>query len=435
MTAKDITDARVSLQLYPGYTETDTQIFAEFINPERKAQPGFLVDFLGSRIRTTSVWKEARTLDGQLIDIPVPADFHSEAIEWIGLLKSVRGATDQYVAMELGAGFGPWAVAGGVAARLRGIKDIRLCAVEGDAEHFQFLRQHFVDNDFEPDRHLLLHAAVGMNAGVAQWPIIDDLPASESWGSRLIGNNGDSVGQRSRRTKEIEVIPVLDLVIREPCWDLIHIDVQGDEVDICRSCIDELNARVRWIIVGTHSRKIEGDLLELMCHAGWLLEHEKPVKFSFVPNSMKLEEMTTVDGTQVWRNPRFVYNLDCLTSFSHDITSSTHEFRMRVGASYTIEINVKNTGTEPWVGRAQITPINASYRWLDTSGNVLPFEGSRTTLNNSLIRPGENIPLKLQVVAPPSLGLYTLCVSMVQEGVAWFCDQGAKPLLLQVIVS
>src|SRR5689334_17320498 len=157
---KDLTDAHVALQLFCGYNEADTTIFAEFINARAKPEPGFIVDFLGSRIRTGSVWKEARQLDGQLIGIPVPADFHAEAVEWIGLLKAVRGAQGQYVAMELGAGFGPWSVAGGLAARQRGIKDIRLCAVEGDSQHFRFLRQHFADNGFDPDQHSLFEAAV-----------------------------------------------------------------------------------------------------------------------------------------------------------------------------------------------------------------------------------------------------------------------------------
>src|SRR5690348_12170114 len=389
--------------MFAGYTEEDTAIFAEFANPERKPERGFLVDFLGSRIRTTSVWKEARTLDGQLIGIPVPADFHAETIEWIGLLKSVRSATGEYVAMELGAGFGPWAVAGGVAARSRGIKNIRLYAVEGDPQHFQFLRQHFVDNGFEPNRHTLLEAAVGAHAGVAQWPASEDSSATEEWGNRPIQGTSDYVGRQFQKTNQIDVIPMLDLVVREHRWDLIHIDVQGDEMDICRSCIDELNARVRWMVVGTHSRKIDGDLLELMCRAGWLLEHEKPAKFAFTPNPTTLEAMTTVDGTQVWRNPQLVHTENYLASFSQEITSPTHEFRVRAGATYAIHIDVKNTGTQPWFGQVQTAPVNASYRWLDANGNVLPIEGNRALLNRP-IRHGESDSLKLQVMAPPVPG-------------------------------
>ncbi len=435
MTAKELTEAHVALQLFPGYTDADTSIFAEFVNPEAKPEPGFLVDFLGSRIRTSSVWKQARALDGQLIGIPVPTDFHAETIEWIGLLKAVRSAAGQYVAMELGAGFAPWTIAGAVAARLRGIRNIRLCAVEADPHHFQFLRQHFIDNGFDPDQHALFEAAVGVNGGVAQWPVSENASASEEWGSRPFEANRDYRGLQFQNTKRIDIVPMRDLVVREPRWDLIHIDVQGDEVEICRSCIDELNSRVRWIIAATHSRKLDGDFLELMCRAGWALEHEKPARFTFVPNAPTLEAMTTIDGTQVWRNPRLIHAGDHLTSFSQEITSSIHELRVEAGVTYTLHITVKNTGTQPWFGSSQSAPVNASYRWLDTDGNVLPIEGNRAQLTRPIVRPGESDDLKLQVMAPPHPGSYVLWISMVQEGVCWFYAKGTKPLALHVTVD
>ncbi|HEX4169521.1 MAG TPA: FkbM family methyltransferase [Bryobacteraceae bacterium] len=435
MTAKDVTDAHVSLQLFPGYTDADTAIFAEFLNPNAKPEPGFLVDFLGSRIRSSSLWKTARELDGKVGAIPVPADFHAEAIEWIGLLKTVRNAVNEYVAMELGAGFGPWLIAGGVAARLRGIGDIRLCAVEGDSEHFEFLRQHFTDNGFDPDRHTLFQAVVGAKAGVAQWPVNGDAPASEEWGARPLKAGQDYRGLQFQKTKRVDIISMRDLVRREPHWNLIHIDVQGAEVEICRSCIDELSARVRWIIAATHSRKLDGDLIELMYGAGWVLEHEKPAKFSFVPNAASLEAMTLIDGTQVWRNPRLLQGGDPLTSFSQEISSHIHELRAKAGSTFSLDIDTKNTGTQPWFGRAISAPVNASYRWLDGGGNVLPIEGNRAHLNRPVLRPGESDRLKLPVAAPPNPGSYILWVSMVQEGVAWFYDKGAKPLVLSAKVD
>jgi FkbM family methyltransferase len=437
LTAKDLTDAHVALQLFPGYDEADTRIFAEFSNANSKPELGFLTDFLGSRIRTTSLWKEVRKLDGQMVGIPVPGDFHAEAVEWIGLLKAVRGAAHEYVAMELGAGFGPWIIAGATAARLRGIDNIRLCAVEGDPQHFQFLRQHFIDNGFDPTRHRLIEAAVGARAGVAQWPIIESSSAAEEWGQRPMQFNQDYTGRYFQKTKSIEVIPMLDLVVKEPCWDLIHIDVQGDEVDICRSCLDELNARVRWIVVGTHSRKLDGDFLDLMGSAGWILEHEKPTKFNFVPNYTKLEAMTTVDGTQVWRNPRLttIHEGDRLSSFSQKITSPTRQFRVKAGDTYLLSVEATNTGSQPWMGGDCAAPVNASYRWLDSNGNILPIEGNRAPLENRTVRPGESISLELNVVVPPRPGSYTLSLSMVQEGIAWFIDRGATPLVIPAAVD
>ncbi len=430
LNSKDLTDAHVALQLFAGYSDADTEILAEFINPDAKPEPGFLVDFLGSRIRSTSLWKEARALDGQLIGTPIPADFHAEAIEWIGLLKAVRSAVGQYVAMELGAGFGPWIVAGAVAARRWGIKDIRLCAVEGDPHHFRFLRQHFLDNGFDPDQHRLIEAAVGVDAGAAHWPISEASSAAEEWGSRPLEANRDYRGLQFQNTKRVEVVAMRDVVKAQPLWDLVHIDVQGNETEICRSCIDELNSRVRRVIAATHSRKIDGDLLELMFRAGWYLEHEKPAKFAFMPNHATLEAMTTIDGTQIWRNPRLLRAGDELSSFSQEITSPVHELRIAAGGTSTIPITVKNTGTQAWFGRVPRAPVNASYRWLDVNGNALPIEGDRALLNRPMLSPWETDELRLQIPAPLGPGSYIIWISMVQEGVAWFYDRGGKPLVL-----
>jgi FkbM family methyltransferase len=433
--AKDITDNHVTLQLFPGYSEYDLAIFSEFVNPDAKPEPGFIVDFLGSRIRATSVWKDARNLAGQLLDIPVPADFHAETIEWIGLLKAVRSARNRYVAMELGAGFGPWIVAGGVAARRRGIKSIRLYAVEGDPQHFRFLTQHFADNRFEPDQHVLIRAAVGATDGLATWPVLDEAAASESWGDRPIRSTGDYAGRSLSDTQPVPVVAMRDLVVREPLWDLIHIDIQGDEVAVCGSCVEELSARVKWLIVGTHSRKIDGDLLELMCSAGWLLEHEKPAKFTFFSNPATLEAMTTLDGTQVWRNPRFFQPGERLTSFAQEITSPIRNLRLKAGGSCEIGIEARNTGTEPWFRAVQTTPVNVGYRSVDTRGNVLAIEGNRAALDRDIVEPGQCCRTSITVTAPTSPGLYELWISMVQEAVAWFHERGAKALILPAVID
>lgn len=303
MTVKDVTEAHIYLQMYPGYSETDLALLNDFLVGVRQPEPGFLVDFLGSKIRATSLWKQGRSLEGHVLGLPVPGDFHAEAVEWIGLLKAVKSAAGQYVAMELGAGFGPWTIAGAVAARHRGIRDIRLTAVEGDPAHFRSLRQHFLDNGFAPDHHRLVQAAVGVSAGVAEWPVLDDAEAVEEWGNRPITDGSCYTGQAPRPTRKIQMIPMRDLVTQERRWDLIHIDVQGGEFEICQSCVEALNERVHWLLIGTHSRKIEGDLLDLLYRSGWQLEHEKPAKFVPQPKPPSLEAMTTLDGTQVWRNP------------------------------------------------------------------------------------------------------------------------------------
>jgi len=130
-----------------------------------------------------------------------------------------------------------------------------------------------------------------------------------------------------------------------------------------------------------------------------------------------------------------IHKGDHLTSFSQEITSPVHEFQVKAGGTYTVDISTKNTGTQPWFGGGQAMTVDVGYRWFDTKGNVLPIEGNRTQLDRPAVQPGESERLKLQVGAPANPGSYILWISMVQEGVAWFYTEGAKPLILQVTVD
>lgn len=282
----------------------DRRFLELFQNKDAHPRPGFVTDFLGTRIRTSSLWSEAKSLDGKLLGLPIPGDFQAETIEWVGTLSSVADAQVRYRAMELGAGFGPWVVAAGNAARGRGISDIKLYAVEGSPQRYATLVQHFEDNAFPPSDHILLNAAVGTADGEVHWPASDD-PLNDS-GSRPLAD-GTSKDYRGIDFNIINVrmIAFGDLLKREPIWDLIHIDIQGHEFDVCQSCISELNERARWLVIGTHSRKIDGDLIELFCLEGWILKDETPCKFQHgIERPESLEALSIADGTQIWLNPR-----------------------------------------------------------------------------------------------------------------------------------
>lgn len=126
---------------------------------------------------------------------------------------------------------------------------------------------------------------------------------------------------------------------------------------------------------------------------------------------------------------------DRLTSFSQEITSPINQFQVKAGGTYTLDINVKNTGSQPWFGGKQPMSVDVGYRWVDADGKLVPMEGNRAALDRPVLHPGESDGLKLQVLAPPNPGPYTLWISMVQEGVAWFFDKGTKPLTVQVTVE
>jgi FkbM family methyltransferase len=299
-------------ETYAGYSGADLWVFDLFAHARPQPAPGFATDFLGTRTRTSSLWDSVRSFDGQVMGRPVPHDLF-EAIEWVGLLKAVASARDgRFTAMELGAGWGPWLVAGARAAHLRGLHDVRLLGVEADPGRFALMRQHFVDNDLDPDAHSLICAAVGVEKGHARWPRIAD-PANAG-GARPVReaegtlDQGDEAYMRGAMDDfiDVDIVPLADLLAREPVWDLVHIDVQGWEATLCAGCVEPLNTRARWLVIGTHSRAIDGRVIEILHGAGWVLENEKPTRFVFDAAQSSLELMTDVDGVQVWRNPRLV---------------------------------------------------------------------------------------------------------------------------------
>jgi FkbM family methyltransferase len=200
------------------------------------------------------------------------------------------------------------AMAGAIAARVVGITSSRLYGVEADPEHVASMRQHFLDNDLDPSGHVLLQAAVGPETGVARWPRYPD--ARNMWGARPLRHGSredeDYPNPATRNFIEIEIMKASELLLREPLWDMLHIDIQGWEGAVCGSCIDQMTERVRWVILGVHSRILDADLLRLFHGAGWILEHEKPTQFRFAPEKASFESMVIADGTQIWRNPRMV---------------------------------------------------------------------------------------------------------------------------------
>lgn len=293
-------------QRFPGYRDDELSIIREFHNTDPRPTPGFIIDFLGVRTATDILWQSMAPHDGQVWAQPIPSDFHAEAVEWIGVLKAVKGAAGKFSVIELGAGFGTWAIGSAVAARSRGIDDIRIYMVEGDSRHCASAQHHFRNNGFDPKRHHIINAAVGPENGVAYWPKEEGEPSTDNWNNRpSVADEPDYLARSIEQLREIKVVAMRDLLMNEKRWNLVHLDVQGHEVDIVRSCLSLFTERVEWIVVGTHSRKIDGDFMQMMYDEKWVCENEKPAGIKYNGHFPTLEGMTVLDGTQVWRNPRF----------------------------------------------------------------------------------------------------------------------------------
>lgn len=273
-------------------------LVARFAVCDGRGEEGFWVDFLGVRTRCAYLPQDFARFSGQVL---APPDQRSEDIhdlaEWIVLLKAVDEAEKRgrFAVAELGAGWGPWLVAGARAAAIIGIKDVELFGVEGSREHVSFLHQHFRDNGIDPDAHRIVHGVVGTSDGVAHFPRLPN-PA-EDWGAKALFDS-----DAAAETEEVPCFSIDSLLQQHDTIDLLHCDIQGVEGEALPAAARALKNGVRRIVVGTHSREVEGRLIDFFAGDGWVCEHEACCKFlQSHAGTMDL----IVDGCQIWRNRAF----------------------------------------------------------------------------------------------------------------------------------
>ena len=234
---------------------------------------------------------------------PMPVgSCQGETAEFVGALRSILDAShSRYRMLECGAGYGTWMAITFAAAAQKRLSDVHVYGIEGDEGHFEFLLEHMADNNIGPNQFTAYKGAVGSDPGFAEWPVVDD--PSDVYGSRPVGRDGITYhGSRPARTTTVKIFSLSEILLREPVWDLVHMDIQGGEGDLCRSCISMMSERVRRVVVGTHSRALDGDVMATFHAAGWSLENEKPTISHWQDDAATLETMAAVDGIQVWRN-------------------------------------------------------------------------------------------------------------------------------------
>jgi FkbM family methyltransferase len=278
-----------------------------FADPAPLARQGYVTDFTGV-MTDVRVIAGLAALSGTVEGLPIPGNFHGEAIEWLWVLKSVLGARDTYVILELGAGWGPWCAIAHRAARRREIMNIHVVAVEGDAGHVQFIRNHFAVNNIPEADATIVHGVVGMTDGTAEFPR-HRVSSTDYGGAAAFGEGAAArsnleyfVALRGDNVAEVERLPCFSLsglLLKFPTVDLVHCDIQGGELDVLSSAMPILIHRVRRIIVGTHSHKLDRDVAVLLARAGWLCEGLT----SAVMHQQQDAAVGIRDGCQVWANP------------------------------------------------------------------------------------------------------------------------------------
>jgi len=299
------------------------KVFSYF-RPFSGPVPAFCeVDFLGTLTRHEFV---AGLLPGRCYPIEVQdyyPDFDEEYFEWIALLEAVVSARGSFTMIELGAGFGRWTVRAAAAWRqCHPDLPIRLIAVEPEPVVFGWMRQHFADNDVDERGHSLIHAAISDAPGSAMFYIggprggpFDRHP--NSWYGQALTKDYDAAGlnrpdgvyagfrviEHSSGWRSIR-IPTLSLrcILKDlDGVDLIDLDIEGQELISLSQAIEELDAKVKRLHIGTHSREIETGLRHLLPAHGWQCQADHSLHSS---SQTPWGVIHFENGVQSWVNPR-----------------------------------------------------------------------------------------------------------------------------------
>jgi FkbM family methyltransferase len=256
----------------------------------KAADDEFAFTPLGSRIR--------RNFSALLGQNPHMLEVDEELFEWIDLLESVEASDSAFTMVELGAGFGRWLVAGAVAARRVRDLRVRLVGVEAEHAHFQMMRQHFLDNDLDPDAHILVEAAVSGIDGPVHFV---QGHSREWWGQAILPSADYGFGNwPEARVSPIQGLSLTGIIRDLDVIDLLDMDVQGAEADVIRGSSQTLINKVKRVHIGTHNAKVEAELLSLFNEMGWICRNRYNChSIAATP----FGDISFGDGVQTWINP------------------------------------------------------------------------------------------------------------------------------------
>ena len=294
-------------QIYPGYDGRHEALLASMVVRPAELQADRIIDGFGQTTLFRCV-PFVSEFDLERLSLPIPDDgYHAEASEYVAVADSVKRAGSRYCIAELGAGWAPWLGLGGVMARTKGIRLIELIGVEALPARFELMQAHLAVNRLRREAGdespldgvscRLFNGAVTPTRSEVWFP---DVPITDM--GSAVSESEVSRDYRGKRVKNLKVqgYPLAE-ILGDSQVDLLHVDVQGAELGLIEANLDLLSRQVAAIMIGTHSRVIEGSLIDLLYQHGWHLELEKPCRVAWRTNPPSMEAMTVVDGCQYWR--------------------------------------------------------------------------------------------------------------------------------------
>lgn len=244
----------------------------------------------------------------------------SEIFEWIDLASAVRFGEPPLTFLELGAGYGRWAVRfWALAGRMQ--KEVeKIVLVEPEPNHAAWSIQNLVDNKVNSERSLVIEAAVSAGRSrtqlyVGRPPEVGSSAPKEWYGQALVEATNEMPhrpksfvsrneanlmpGWETVPVKTVSLTKILKLVNKVA---LIDFDIQNSEASVIRSSIQTLNRKVSMVHIATHSISVETSLRELFGRHGWVCIRDYSLGTdAFHPEFGNLKLM---DGVQTWVNVR-----------------------------------------------------------------------------------------------------------------------------------
>jgi len=283
----------------------------------------FRVDWMGVRTRLRMMpWTPEHLHVDVYPDLPIPTDmYRSEAEEYVGLALSLLNERTTYRIIEVGAAWAPWVVAGMVVARNLG-KQARGIAVEADKLRADWAMQHAADNGIDAiliegssaqireqvKTHrqsplmLVVRAACWHEETTLRFPVLDE----RDMGGAATPESNPSVDYRGAHVAHIDVPTVtLATLLDDDITDLLHIDLQGRELEVLQPNLSVIEQTVRLLAVGTHDRFIEGSLQKQFLSREWALLLDSPSTCVFDGVRPTMAGFTVQDGNQLYANAHF----------------------------------------------------------------------------------------------------------------------------------
>lgn len=285
--------------------QLNTEIFARHKAPPESltAVSGRYTNWLG--LKTDLVHFPSRQeLSGKVVpDVPLGDDgVYGGWAEYASLLTAIEAAPskERFAAVELGAGWGPWISAIGVVCKRQGFKRISLRGVEAHEGKCALMREHLTNNDLDKLDCSVIHGAAWKEDTTVRFSA---MAQADHGGAATAEKTSQDYRGHVGEFVEVPAYSLPTICKGLDVIDYMHWDVQGAELPLAESSEEFLNKRVRYLFIGTHSRPIEGRLLEIFFKRKWELLYQHPCHFVYDLRVPTLEGMGRTDGEMYFKNP------------------------------------------------------------------------------------------------------------------------------------